>query len=238
MNELTIVNQNGQLLADSRDVASLIDKRHDHLIRDIEGYSAVLDQTPDLGADQYFIASTYQVGTGKNYKRYLLTRKGCEFVANKMTGDKGIRFTAEYVSKFQEMEQIISNNAPISEKEQLLATMRLSMMHDEELKGIRSNITALETKVDNMVTLTAGQQRLLQKEVSKRVATLLESLDERHLQLVALSPERDKAKRKLYSQLHRAIKDSFAVPSYRDIRTQDYQEAVNFIKAWRPRLVA
>jgi len=55
MNNLTIINQNGQLLVDSREVAEMTGKRHDHLIRDIEGYKVILDQTPNLGADQFFL---------------------------------------------------------------------------------------------------------------------------------------------------------------------------------------
>ncbi|HZG81583.1 MAG TPA: phage antirepressor KilAC domain-containing protein [Brevibacillus sp.] len=105
MNQLTIINQNGQLLVDSREVAEMTEKRHDHLIRDIEGYKVILDQTPNLGADQFFIESAYEAGTGKQYKCYLLTRKGCDMVANKMTGEKGVLFTATYVTRFEEMEK-------------------------------------------------------------------------------------------------------------------------------------
>ena len=35
MNELKVFEKNGQLLTDSRNVAKMIGKRHDHLIRDI-----------------------------------------------------------------------------------------------------------------------------------------------------------------------------------------------------------
>jgi len=38
MNNLTIINQNGQLLVDSREVAEMTGIRHDNLMRDIRGY--------------------------------------------------------------------------------------------------------------------------------------------------------------------------------------------------------
>ena len=44
-------------------------------------------------------------GNNKTYKRYDVTKKGCEMVANKLTGEKGILFTAEYVERFNQMEQ-------------------------------------------------------------------------------------------------------------------------------------
>lgn len=90
---------------ESREVAKMIGKRHDHLVRDIQGYVNDLGQNPDLGADGFFIKSSYKAGTGKTYPCYLLTKKGCEFVANKMTGKKGNLFTASYITKFNKMEK-------------------------------------------------------------------------------------------------------------------------------------
>lgn len=105
MNELKLINKNGIFYADSRQVAEMISKRHDHLIRDIDNYVSVISQNPKLGADSFFVKSSYKAGTGKTYPCYLLTRKGCDMVANKITGEKGILFTAEYVNKFNEMEK-------------------------------------------------------------------------------------------------------------------------------------
>ncbi|WP_456265313.1 MULTISPECIES: phage antirepressor KilAC domain-containing protein [unclassified Bacillus (in: firmicutes)] len=106
-NKLTVIEQNGQLLVDSREVAEMTGKRHDHLVRDINRYINILSQNPNLGADQFFIESSYESGTGKPYKCFFLTRKGCEMVANKMTGTKGVLFTAQYASRFEEMEKAL-----------------------------------------------------------------------------------------------------------------------------------
>lgn len=99
-----IVKEN-TIYADSRDVAEMVGKRHDHLIRDIDGYMEALNQNPNLGADNFFVESTYKSGTGKLYKCYLLTQMGCEVVANKLTGQKGVLFTAAYVKQFNEMKE-------------------------------------------------------------------------------------------------------------------------------------
>ncbi|MEC3756052.1 phage antirepressor KilAC domain-containing protein [Bacillus halotolerans] len=104
-NNLKVIEQNGQLLVDSREVADMIGKLHKNLVRDIDGYVKVLSQSSDLSFDQFFIESTYEAGTGKSYKHFLLTRKGCDMVANKMTGAKGVLFTAQYVTRFEEMEK-------------------------------------------------------------------------------------------------------------------------------------
>ncbi|MES9666787.1 hypothetical protein COK06_12485 [Bacillus cereus] len=100
------------LYIDSREVAEMTGKRHDHLIRDIELYNGVLGMSPDLGATNFFVKSTYQDAYNRTKPCYLLTRKGCDMVANKMTGEKGILFTATYVTRFEEMENELKSQAP------------------------------------------------------------------------------------------------------------------------------
>lgn len=99
-----IKNINDQQVMDSRDVAKLVGKTHAHLVRDIDGYINDMGQNPKLDSDDFFIISSYKAGTGKNYRSYLLTKQGCEFVANKITGRKGTIFTATYVSLFNEYQ--------------------------------------------------------------------------------------------------------------------------------------
>lgn len=109
--ELTILEQNNQLLVDSREVAEMVEIDHKELLRKIEGtengkyigYIPTLTKGKIPPSD-FFIKSNYKDTTGRNAKRYLLTKKGCDMVANKLTGEKGILFTATYVIKFEEME--------------------------------------------------------------------------------------------------------------------------------------
>ena len=106
--ELKVINKKGVLLVDSRDVAEMIGKRHTDLMRSIRNYVEVISENPKLRFQDFFVESTYKVeGNNKTYDCYLLTRKGCDMVANKMTGEKGILFTAEYVTKFEEMEKTL-----------------------------------------------------------------------------------------------------------------------------------
>ena len=97
------------LTLDSREVATMVEKRHDHLIRDIAKYAEHLT-APNFGASDFFRNSSYKDSSGKVNKCFLLTRKGCEFVANKMTGKKGILFTANYINRFHEMEKELMKN--------------------------------------------------------------------------------------------------------------------------------
>ena len=93
------------LTLDSREVATMVEKQHCHLVRDITKYVDVLSTNPKMDSLKFFSNSTYKDAKGETRVCYLLTRKGCEFVANKMTGKKGILFTANYINRFHEMEQ-------------------------------------------------------------------------------------------------------------------------------------
>ena len=100
-----LFNFNGQPTLDSREVAKMIGKRHAHLMRDIRQYTQDILTDPKLDSLNFFIKSSYKDAKGEIRDCYLLTKMGCEFVANKMTGKKGTLFTAQYVSLFNEYQE-------------------------------------------------------------------------------------------------------------------------------------
>lgn len=103
--ENQVVKQvNDQDVMDSRDVAKMIGKIHRHLMRDIRRYINDLEESPKLDSRKFFIESSYVSQQGKELPCYLLTKQGCEFVANKLTGKKGTIFTATYVGLFNQYQ--------------------------------------------------------------------------------------------------------------------------------------
>lgn len=93
----------------SLEVAEMIEKPHDQLLRTIRGYVEILEKSPSakLQTASFFLESTYLDKQNQERPCYLLTKKGCDMVANKMTGEKGIIFTAQYVTRFADMEDAI-----------------------------------------------------------------------------------------------------------------------------------
>lgn len=110
MKELTIINQDGKLLIDSREVAEMIEKEHSKLLRDIRVYIEYLNETK-IGLVDFFIESTYTDAKGEVRPNYQVTKKGCEFIAHKLTGQKGAVFTAKYINRFHEMEVAIRKDS-------------------------------------------------------------------------------------------------------------------------------
>ncbi len=107
---------------DSREVAEMVEKAHKDLMRDIRRYCkqmeeinqrnlALSDSDPkrNLALSDFFIESSYRVdGQNRPYLCYKVTKKGCEFIAHKLTGQKGTEFTARYINRFHEMEEQIA----------------------------------------------------------------------------------------------------------------------------------
>ncbi|EML4474797.1 TPA: Rha family transcriptional regulator [Clostridioides difficile] len=166
MNDLTIINQNNQFLVESREVAELIEKKHDNLLRDIRGYKKILEDSSNLKSQDFFIESTYINTQNKIQPCYLLTKKGCDMVANKMTGEKGIIFTAIYVTKFEEMEQELKKQQP-----------KLPTTYKEALQQL-------------LVEVEEKEQLQLENQVMKPKADYFDALVERNL----LTNIRDTAK--------------------------------------------
>jgi len=124
MANLTIIKQNGGTYIDSREVADLIGKRHYDLLRDIGRYCKYMEIITErkIAVSDFFISSSYTDNSGRTLPCILLSKMGCEMVANKLTGEKGILFTAAYVTKFNEME---ANERANQESRAVMLTPRL-----------------------------------------------------------------------------------------------------------------
>lgn len=87
----------------SMEVAQMVGKEHAKLLRDIRNYIEHLAEAK-IGLGDFFQESKYQDANNQTRPCFLITKKGCEFIAHKMTGQKGSAFTARYINRFHEME--------------------------------------------------------------------------------------------------------------------------------------
>ena len=100
-------------------VAEMMDKKHYEVLTMIQGTSdrrGIIDILGDLQMEvsEFFIESTYVSSQNKEVKCYECTRMGCDMLANKMTGDKGMIFTAKYVKAFNDMKQQLIAQKPLA----------------------------------------------------------------------------------------------------------------------------
>ena len=101
----------------SMEVAEMVEKTHANLLKDIRRYCKQLGEV-NIDFSDFFIESTYCTEQKKSCPCYDITKKGCEFIAHKLTGVKGTAFTAQYINRFHDMEQALKNPQPaITEKD-------------------------------------------------------------------------------------------------------------------------
>lgn len=130
---------------DSREVAGMVEKEHAKLLRDIKRYIKQLIEA-NIGFSDFFEESTYKDSTGRTLPCYVITRKGCEFIANKLTGTKGTEFTARYINRFHEMEDEIASKQTQNQAEYLakalLEARRMLDEKDKQIKALEQRKTA------------------------------------------------------------------------------------------------
>lgn len=106
-------NKTQPLTFSSLIVAEMAEKDHYQLLKDIRRYNAYFNEgnfdgvknSDNILSSDFWIPNTYNDSKGETRPCYLITKKGCEFIANKMTGKKGTIFTARYINRFHEMEE-------------------------------------------------------------------------------------------------------------------------------------
>lgn len=91
------------------EIAEMMEMERGKLLRKLEGdksrkgYIQILGEA-QMGATDFFIKSSYRTEQNKEMPCYKVTKLGCDFLANKFTGVKGVLFTAKYVKRFDYME--------------------------------------------------------------------------------------------------------------------------------------
>ena len=106
-----LINQEKQTI-DTIEVSEMMETKHYKILEKLEGTKdgktkgiIPILTSHNFVVSKYFIESTYKDVSGKENKCYLCTKLGCDFLANKFTGEKGILFTARYIERFDMMEK-------------------------------------------------------------------------------------------------------------------------------------
>lgn len=224
--QFPVFEYKGKLVADSRDVAPFAEKDHAHLLRDIRRYVKVMEQFSEskIGladtmnkhltdnkfvVSDYFIEATYIDEQGKTRPCFYCTEMGCEMVAHKMTGDKGIIFTAQYVKAFHAMRAVLLERAsPIWQDTRSLGkeirrreTDAIKRLVDYATAQGSRNATRYYTSLSKLADKTAG---IVERDKAGVVQlTTLPLVEKIIAQEIAAGIEAERPYKEIYS----AVKD-------------------------------
>lgn len=216
------MNQIEQTL-DSREVAEMVGKKHYNLMRDIKGYVEELNELKIEVVD-FFKENNYKDGKGESRPCYDITKKGCEFIAHKLTGIKGTEFTACYINRFHDMEEQI--HKPKSALEMLQLQSQALLEVNEKVDGVKQELD--DFKLD--MPLLAVECDRITTAVHKRGVDALGGKQS--------NAYRDTSMRsKVYQDIHRELKRQFGVSTYKAIKRNQCDQAVAIIDKYELPLV-
>lgn len=153
----------------SREVYQMMDlKQHSDLLRKIDSINVDFRESK-IAFSKYWVESTYKVeGQTREYREFLITQKGCEFLAHKTTGTKGNLFTDKYMDRFEEMENQINGTTSVDE----LTTI-------DKVFGLLEGSKLIGAVVQAVVNITVQQRMntldVLNKETKKVIIDQLEN---------------------------------------------------------------
>ena len=109
--EIKTVNKEEVTVVTSLDVAETFEKRHDHVLRDVE---KLKKDIPNFG--EMFFETTMPDSYGRSQKAFLMNRDGFTLLVMGYTGEKAMKFKIAYIKQFNAMEQALIGKMKKQEK--------------------------------------------------------------------------------------------------------------------------
>lgn len=211
--------ENNRPITDSLIVAEKFGKEHKNVLRDIEELECS-DEFSRLNFEQ----STYTNERGRVYTKINMTQDGFSFLAFGYTGKEAAGFKETYINEFNRMRDYIVNNVvSIDERTVRMNLLKTAFDHEERIDSVERKIDEVVRKVDEQITLDSGEQRKIQKAMTRKIYGMESDI---------------KIRSEYFRQLHREIHDRWAVPSYKDVRRYEFDGLLKYIEAWVPKKIA
>lgn len=208
-----------QKYIDSREVAEMVGKDHKELLRDIRRYAEQLGESK-IALTDFFTESEYTDKFNRKKPCFNVTKKGCEFIAHKLTGQKGTEFTAKYINRFHDMEEQIT---------QPKSPMKLLEMEFAALKEVDSKVDAVNNDLQEFklnIPLFPADADEVKNEVNRKALDCLGGKKS--------NAYKDRSLRgKVYSDIYRELKRQFEVSKYTYIRRNQKEIALSIVKEYQ-----
>lgn len=162
MNELIKIDvrmDKDQIITDSRNVATVFGKQHNHVLRDIQSLEK---DVSNFG--QMFYESEMPDSYGRLQKVYLMNRDGFTLLAMGFTGKEAMEWKLKYINAFNAME------AELNSPEQIMA--RALKIADSTITSLRIENKKLTGKVEQ---LSVDNERMKPKEIFSDAVTASDS---------------------------------------------------------------
>lgn len=209
----------------SVEVAEMVGKSHNDLMKDIRRYTSQFNEG-NISHVEFFTENTYLDKKGQERPCYLVTKKGCEFIAHKLTGVKGTEFTAKYINRFHELEEHVQKPRTALEQIALLAQGALEL--EEKVDSVEQEVYSIK----NDMPLFGAESDELSAHVKRKG---VEMLGGKKSEAYKDNKVRQTVYRDIYSQLKREFgiyDDEGKTKSYKALKRKDLADAHEFIDCY------
>lgn len=138
-----VIMRDKNVVTTSLKVAEVFGKRHDNVLREIEGL------LKNEEAKKYFYESTYEHPQNKqNYKLYYINRDGFTLLAMGFTGKEALQFKLDFLNQYNRMEEYITNQNRI-----LSSSVGLKESFEMALTGVEYTARILRTDTTSNIKM-------------------------------------------------------------------------------------
>lgn len=165
MNELvTLTGNSNQPVTTSKKIAEVFEKRHDHVLRDIETLAGGI---PNFG--ETFQKTNYiHEQNGQEYPMYYITRDGFSLLAMGFTGQKALQWKIKYIEAFNLMEKQL-NTPELQMAHGLLAAKTLIEQKDKLIETQKQIIEEQKPKALFADAVSSSDSSILIRDMAKMI---------------------------------------------------------------------
>ena len=211
-----VIMKDKQAVTSSLQVAETFEKRHDHILRDIDG---IEKDVPNFG--EMFVAGTEPDSYGRSRRVIYMNRDGFTLLAMGFTGKAALQFKLKYIEAFNQMEDHIKQQPQIPDTPRGLALLALAA--NEEASKRLDYIDTRLVDIEENKLITTEDKGTIDRAVQKKVYQICK---DQHLG--------QGAKSMLFQDLGSSIKQLFGVPNRGRIKDKDFPKVLGFIDHWQP----
>lgn len=148
--EITLaIEQNGEPMANSRDIAAHFEKRHDHVLRDID---ALKEHLPSFG--EMFIKTEIPDKYNRQQRAYLMNRDGFSLLAMGFTGSRALEWKVKYINAFNSMEKSLKSSS-LALPQDYPSALRALADAEEQRLALAAKVEADAPKLETYERLAA-----------------------------------------------------------------------------------
>jgi Rha family phage regulatory protein len=173
-----VFTKDGEVFANSRDVATFFGKRHDDTMRAIRN---LVEAEPDLGSRNFAETPYVDNQNGQTYRSYDMDRDGFTLLAMGFTGSKALKWKLRYIEAFNAMEaelRRIANSGPTIDLNDPGALRGLLLTYSEKAM-------ILEKRVQELLPSQEALDRIAQADGSTCITDTAKMLQMRPKDLFA-----------------------------------------------------